>query len=196
MAINAATEKRLLELLDEREIHDVLMRYCRGVDRCDRELIDSCYHPDAVDDHGTWVASGSDAGAGIVSRLQEGPATAMHFMGNVRIEVHGDTAFSESYLLAFRTFEQDGKPGVRTRALRFVDRFTRRDSQWRISERVVTDDWNRVDEGIGTMPDSNLFRRGSKDRDDPVYAIKRGRVARGAALKPTCSNHPITKSPS
>lgn len=178
MALDADTERRLLALLDERDIHDVLMRYCRGVDRCDRALIDSCYHPDAIDDHGTWVASGAEAGAGIIGRLQPGPDRAMHFMGNVRIEVEGDMAFAESYLLAFRAFEQGGRPGVRTRALRFVDRFTRRDGQWRISERVVTDDWNRVDEGVGTMPDASVFRPGSKDRDDPVYAIRRGRVAR------------------
>ena len=37
-------------LLDERDIREVLLRYCRGVDRCDAELISSCYHADAVDE--------------------------------------------------------------------------------------------------------------------------------------------------
>jgi ketosteroid isomerase-like protein len=172
------TEARLLQLLDERDIHDVLMRYCRGVDRCDEQLIASCYHPDAVDDHGTWIVAGRDVARTIIGLVRPGPAVPMHFVGNVRIEVEGDEAFTESYLLAFRTEERDGRARTRTRALRFVDRFTRRDGEWRISERVVTDDWNRVDEVVEAMADAPKFRRGRKDQDDPVYAIRRGRVAR------------------
>lgn len=173
-----ATQQRLLTLLDERDIHDVLVRYCRGVDRCDRELIASCYHEDAVDDHGNWQTYGRDAADTITARVQPGPDTAMHFMGNVCIEVEGDEAFTESYLLAYRAFQRDGKNYTRVRAVRFVDRFARRNGQWRISERVVADDWNRVDEVIEAMRETDQFRRGSKGPDDPVFAIRRGRVAR------------------
>jgi hypothetical protein len=67
--------------------------------------------------------------------------------------------------------------------VRFIDRFTRRDGAWRISERVVADEWNRVDEVVEAMADTNKFRYGSKDRDDPVYAIRRGTVARRPAGK-------------
>ena len=171
-------ERRLAQLLDERDIHDVLLRYCRGADRCDRALMAGCFHDDALDDHGSWIASGREVADLVVERVKPGPARAMHFLGNVRIEVDGDTAFAESYLLAFRHFERDGRDYTRTRALRFVDRFTRRDDQWRISERVTADDWNRIDEVLEAMPESSRFRYGSKDRDDPVYAIRRGRVAR------------------
>lgn len=41
----------LQELLDRQAIYDVMMRYCRGVDRFDADLITSAYHPDARDDH-------------------------------------------------------------------------------------------------------------------------------------------------
>jgi hypothetical protein len=115
--------------------------------------------------------------------VRPGPAAAMHFLGNVRIEVEGDTAFAESYVLAFRSFKRGERPYTRTRAVRFVDRFTRRDGEWRISERVVADDFNRVDEILEAMPDSALFRHGSKSRDDPVYAIRRGRVARAPSAR-------------
>ncbi|MBT5754390.1 MAG: SnoaL-like domain-containing protein [Acidimicrobiaceae bacterium] len=46
------TEARLRALIDKDEIRDVLMRYGRGVDRLDEELLRSCYHPDSHDDHG------------------------------------------------------------------------------------------------------------------------------------------------
>lgn len=80
-----------------------------------------------------------------MSLVKPGAGRAMHFLGNVLIEVEGNIAFAESYVLAFRTFSRDGQPYNRTRALRFVDRFERRDGQWRISERVAVDEWNRVD---------------------------------------------------
>ncbi len=33
------------ELLARAAIHDVVLRYCRGIDRLDRDLVRSCYHP-------------------------------------------------------------------------------------------------------------------------------------------------------
>src|SRR5580698_10968530 len=42
-------------LTDRQEILDCLNRYCRGLDRLDPELIASAYHPDAVDNHYTFV---------------------------------------------------------------------------------------------------------------------------------------------
>ena len=35
----------------KQDITDVLMRYCRAVDRIDAALLRSCYHPDATEDH-------------------------------------------------------------------------------------------------------------------------------------------------
>lgn len=40
---------KLQELLDKQAITEVLHQYCRGADRCDEELMMSCYHPDATD---------------------------------------------------------------------------------------------------------------------------------------------------
>ena len=44
----------IAELLDERAICKVVLRYCRGVDRMDRELVRSCFHDDAEDQHGNF----------------------------------------------------------------------------------------------------------------------------------------------
>ena len=178
MTLDPRIEQRLIQLLDERDISDVLHRYCRGADRCDRELMASCFHDDAIDDHGNWIRSGRQVPEHVVTAILPGSARAMHFLGNLRIEVEGDTAFTESYLLAFRAFERDGRAYTRTRALRFVDRLTRRNGEWRIAERVAVDDWNRIDEVDEPMPEGAHFRYSAKDRSDPVYAMRRGRVAR------------------
>lgn len=39
------------EWTDRQEIHDVVLRYCRGIDRLDFGLVRSAYHADAVDHH-------------------------------------------------------------------------------------------------------------------------------------------------
>ena len=63
--------QRLLEAADKQEIRDVLMRYGRGVDRLDEDLLRSCYHDDSFDDHGHWKGNGQDFAAFIVESLRE-----------------------------------------------------------------------------------------------------------------------------
>ena len=172
-------EDQVRELLAEREIRNVLLRYCRGVDRCDQELVASCYHDDAIDDHGTWQAEGAVGIAErIVGLVKPGSGRAMHFLGNVTVEVEGTSAFAESYVLAFRTFDRDSAAHVRTRAVRFVDRFSLRSGKWRISERVVVDEWNRVDRIVEPQAGLEECRFSSKDEEDPVYKIRAQRLAR------------------
>lgn len=176
---------KLLRLLAEREIHAVLLRYCRGVDRCDADLMASCFHPDARDDHGGWTAQGAQAIAErILGLVQPGADRPMHFMGNVLIEVEGEVAFTESYILAFRAYQRHSKSFTRCRAVRFVDRFELRNGAWRISERVVVDEFNRVDEVLAAQDGAAGWRFSRKDKGDPVYAIRRGALARMRADEP------------
>lgn len=44
-----AMETRLRLLEDRQAIHEVILRYCRGVDRSDPDLILSAFHDDAID---------------------------------------------------------------------------------------------------------------------------------------------------
>jgi SnoaL-like domain len=39
------SSQEVRELLDKQAIHEALMHYCRGIDRCDEDLIRSAYHP-------------------------------------------------------------------------------------------------------------------------------------------------------
>ena len=55
---------------------------------------------------------------------------------------------------------------------RYVDRFERRDGEWRIARRTVVHDWSRQ---LPTAPESlglplAGFAQGRRDRTDPVYA--------------------------
>lgn len=65
MVENVMTEDLIAfvrEQRDRQEIHDCLLRYTRGVDRHDRELMLSAYHSDAYDDHGVAQGVARDFG--------------------------------------------------------------------------------------------------------------------------------------
>ena len=161
----------LQELVDRAAIHDVLMRYCRGVDRCDEELVRSAYHPDAVDDHGYWKGPGWDFAAFIVRDIARRSSATTHAVANELIELHGDAAAVESYVFAYLCPPGGGAPVVNLFAGRYVDRFERREGEWRIARRTVVHDWSRqlptADASLGLPLDG--FAQGRRDGSDPVF---------------------------
>lgn len=144
-----STEQRLAELLAKDEIRDVVYRYARGIDRLDFDLVRSCYHPGAYDDHGTIqgdVEALLTGAGGFLKRC----ASTMHFMGNLLIEIddvaEGGTAKVETYAIAYHRLENsDGSGKDDVFGLRYVDRFENRDGQWLIAHRVIATEWRRVD---------------------------------------------------
>jgi hypothetical protein len=48
------TETRLALATDKQEITEVIYRFARAIDRCDKQLIASVFHPGATDDHGSF----------------------------------------------------------------------------------------------------------------------------------------------
>ena len=66
-------DDRIERLMDERDIRRVLLDYCRGIDRCDTALVESVYHEDATDDHGSYLGPGRDFESYAIPRLTELP---------------------------------------------------------------------------------------------------------------------------
>ncbi len=132
-------------LLARQEIADVILRYARGIDRMDFELVRSCYHPDAYDEHGSMKGGVEDFIDGCRSFLPRFAAT-QHFMGNMLIEVDGDVARAETYAVAYhRELLADDSGRDDVWGIRYVDRFELRDGAWKIAYRVVAQEWRRVD---------------------------------------------------
>lgn len=159
----------LAKLVDKQEIHDVLMRYCRGIDRCDEELLRSVYHPDATDNHGQFSGTAADFIPWALQALRRDERTT-HFLCNELIEVQGDTAHCESYL--FAVHRRKTKDGTATKDLtfggRYVDRFERREGVWKIAHRQVILEWSRLDpvEESYSLEHSVI---GQRSREDAVY---------------------------
>ena len=167
--------QRLLEAADKQEIRDVLMRYGRGVDRLDEDLLRSCYHDDSFDDHGHWKGNGQDFAAFIVESLRERSHHTTHAVANVLIEIDPldpHKARSEAYSLAYlRRNDEDGTEWLDFFSGRYIDKFERRNGEWKIAHRVVVHDWS-ISNPLGAtafpLP-MDSFIQGKRDKTDLVY---------------------------
>jgi len=146
----AALERRLAalsELADREAIRACLYRYCRGIDRRDEAALRSSYWPDATDRHGAYQGSATGFIDWALDKLSDG-ARNVHMVGNIAIELHGAVAAVESYFLALQA---DRSPQGQARDTllcgRYVDRFERRDGQWRVAARTVCYDWMQQSPG-------------------------------------------------
>ncbi|MCU1495893.1 MAG: lumazine-binding family protein, partial [Acidimicrobiaceae bacterium] len=119
------SDAELRELLDRQQLYELVTRYCRAIDRVDDELLLSCYHADARQDHGSY--KGPIAGLlehlhGRAMNAEKGPL--QHVVANCRFEIEGDVAFGESYV---RTVMTGSDGGAQLGFGRYIDRFERRD---------------------------------------------------------------------
>jgi hypothetical protein len=140
------TEVDIRAIADRLEIHEVLMRYCRGVDRGDPELLRTVYHEGAVDRHGPFqfMDAQTEFAALTIPRLDALNGVAQHHITNYLIELDGDRADVESYFLAFQpTKLDDGDEVLSVMGGRYLDKFERRAGRWAIMERSVVVDWSR-----------------------------------------------------
>ena len=166
------------ELVARAEIHQVLMRYCRAVDRGDIELLRTVYHESGTDLHGSWVGTGYDFAPYIVEKhdavdLADGVRLiAQHHITNILMEFSGTSADVESYYIAFQPYQ---KPGKQTTfgivGGRYLDRFDHRNERWAISERRVIVDWSRASLDGADWPDAANFLQGARREADPSAAF-------------------------
>lgn len=164
-------DARVQRLLDESDIRALMYQYCRGIDRRQMDLVRACYHPDAFDHHGTF-AGDLDGFIAHAERGLDSYESTMHFIGNLAIEVDGDTARTESYCVAFHRLPARGsQPADRDHvvALRYVDDLVRYEGSWRIMKRACVFDWTRTDTVKPGWTFSEEFLRGRRDRQDVVF---------------------------
>ena len=173
MNADASTD-RFQVLCDKDEIRDVIMRFCRGLDRLDAELIRSCFHSDSYDDHGHFKGSGDAFATFIVKSLAERAHHTTHSVANLLVERDDespDSARSEAYVLAYlRRCDDAGVEWLDIFAGRYVDHFERRKAGWRIVRRVVVHDWStsiRLEDASFPLPTEgfeDLVYKNASDR--------------------------------
>lgn len=162
----------LQRLVDEAAIRDVLARYCRAVDRGDEALLASCYHEDALDDHGVFQGSAQEFARLLGPTMERTCDASQHFLGQSLIDVEGETARAESYVIAVHRRGSGRDVALETFGARYLDRLSRRDGDWRIDERVVVHEWARLDEGLSEPPLAARLAQGCRGEGDLVYRTR------------------------
>ena len=172
------------ELLAHHQINAVLVAYCQGIDRKDWDLVLSCFHEDAVDDHSQFSGTAAEFIAW-AKRNHEFVATSMHVLSNVSIHIlEEERCFArvESYFSSHKTvtssrndtfFNGSGSDEVlrRTVAGRYVDIFEHREAVgWRIARRSVVLEWVRQEPNGNYMAVAEGMDRARRDETDPLYA--------------------------
>jgi hypothetical protein len=170
----------LRRLIDKDAIRDVLHRYCRGVDRCDLELLKSCYWPDSYDDHGRFFAGNGHAFCEAIVPVLQTIERTVHALSNILIDFDGDRAFSEcQWTILHRFREPDAILDWRHQG-RYLDILEKRDGEWRIlvhklvkdADRLhVTQDIGDAMMAAGVVPSDEPIPVdwGARYPDDPVY---------------------------
>lgn len=129
-----AQEKQLQELIDRQEIWTLLLRYGRGLDRRDWDLIRDCYWDDAIDDHHAFVGTPDEFIRWAFEGYKQGYHVQHHGLNNHYLELDGDNAQSETYY----TFIAHSRAEPHLFSIgRYIDHFQRRGGVWKIANRVT-----------------------------------------------------------
>lgn len=173
-------------IADRMAIQDVMYKWCRAIDHLDGEGMRAVFHPDAIDNHGPYVGGVDGLVKWITERHKPIPFSS-HQISNMLIEfATADLALVETTVRTLQRYPADakaslaqlsggraGKPGVGMDLLtssRYVDRFERRNGEWRIARRTLIQDWKQLLEVTAETPQPQPgWLVGRRDKQDFVY---------------------------
>ncbi|TFZ07739.1 nuclear transport factor 2 family protein [Ramlibacter humi] len=145
---------------DRLQIQDLMYRWCRAVDRLDKQGMLDIFWPGAIDSHGPYIGPAEGLVEWILVRHKP-IATSSHFVGNLLIEfASDDVALVETYVRTIQQYPPEaksqlaqltggaaGEPGGAMdmfTSSRYLDRMERRDGEWRIAHRDLIQDWKQI----------------------------------------------------
>ena len=110
-----------------------------------------------------------------MNSLRERSHHTTHSIANIFIEIHPtnpDYARSESYSLAYlRRKDDSSTEWLDFFSGRYIDKFERRNNEWKIAHRVIVHDWsisNPLDKESFPLP-MDSFVQGQRNKSDLVY---------------------------
>ena len=158
------------DLIAKQEIAELSYIYSRACDRMDAELLSTVYWSDGTDDHGTFKGTAAEYVEWVMGFL-DGWESTHHDNTNILIDLDGDVAFGEVHWAGFYRYKIDGVLHDHLAVGRYIDRYERRDGEWRIKHRTCLSDWSRIepaDANMHAMAQGNPLR-GRRGQGDFVY---------------------------
>ncbi|HET6508997.1 MAG TPA: nuclear transport factor 2 family protein [Baekduia sp.] len=191
-AVAPATSFDPAALADRDAIRDALLRYMRGTDRLDEEILAATsadlqflMGPNVIPAEAFWAGSHGLAAARAVTQ---------HLIANHHIEQDGDVAYVESYLLGAVMLNEgeqhafmprpDGAPAgeLTLSGIRYADRLERREDGWKLVSRELLGESFTTIDGLRTAHAPATAQRPTRDQQDPSYR---------EALAPATTRDPV-----
>lgn len=172
----------LEELIDRERIKDVLARYAHGIDRLDRGLVETAFWPEATDHHAMFTGTSKEFLDFAIPNIRASVDTQQHRLSPPLIRITGNEAAVETYFTCPQFMygpnaEDTGRAYIDVGG-RYVDRMVKRGREWRILERTVVLDWQRVvpnhehhwDDGpLAPIPVGNRGHLGRPDFSEGLF---------------------------
>jgi hypothetical protein len=160
------------ELLAKHAITERLYAYCRGIDRMDRELTRTLWHPDGTADYGPHYHGDPDGLIDFVWASHETFLGHVHHITNVLIELPTpETAVSEAQAIIFLRQTDEGTQHIpHLLSVRYLDRWSCRRGSWAVDSRRLVNDAAIHLEALPT-PDGTSESPARRSPDDPSYAL-------------------------
>ncbi len=159
---------------DELAIRRVLAHYCRGLDRMDKPLSYSVFHPEAT---AHYIDMYEGSGHGFIDWVWESHGYMerhSHQISNVLVDIDGDTAMSEAYVtvvLWTLPDEQGLQKHIEAKG-RYLDRWEKRDNQWAIIERTHVLDMQTARDMDGKgLSKEYVNAESRRDNADPSFEL-------------------------
>lgn len=143
----SASPEHIQALVDKEAIRELVHAYCNAADRHDTEKMRSCYHEDAIDEHGAHFTGSAMDFIDALPEIQKSMRILHHNVTTHNIKL-GDNGYAEGevYILAFHQVEGADEPFDVLIGGRYFDKYEKRNDVWRFSHRSVVADWVNVHE--------------------------------------------------
>lgn len=163
-------QARIDELLDKQDILECLGRFSRGMDRFDKAVYMSAFWPDGTMAAGPFVGTPEECWDWAIPMHDAGQIATHHALLNTTYDIQGDEAHTETYYL-FAARNRDDSNWLA--GGRYVDRFERRNGEWRIALRTNAIEWSGIlptmDIPFADVPDIKDNGPATRGKEDISY---------------------------
>ncbi|MGE4238831.1 nuclear transport factor 2 family protein [Ramlibacter sp.] len=199
MPYNEGMDTSIQTLLDKDQIRDVMLRYCRGVDRRDWEAVRATFFEDGHDDHADFHGVRDEFVAWVSERHNDpGVLKSAHMLSNMLIEFASpEKAVVETYFMAKLELAQEagghremlakglGAGNAAVEVLgRYVDRFEKRNGVWKVAKRRTVFDSMHTITVSSDDPRGKTWLLGTRDGEDPLHVARKESGLAAHAIHP------------
>jgi ketosteroid isomerase-like protein len=131
----------LEELWAKQSIQELVLKYCRAIDRKDYAALATLYADDATDDHGGMFCGSASEFLQWLPNILETMKVTSHMVTNHLITVQGNYAEGEVCTMAYHLTEDDQEIII---GGRYLDKYQCNAGVWQFTHRKIVMDWNQI----------------------------------------------------